>query len=243
MSEEIVELRDVSKRYGREIMALNGVTLSIPRGVIFGLLGPNGSGKTTMLKIIVGILRDFSGSASVAGFPLPSRMTAGLIGYMPQTYALYEDLSVFENLDFFAAVNGLRGRRKRIRELVGILELADKIDSPIHALSGGMKQRVSLGCAMVHEPELLLLDEPTVGLDPRLRREFWGHFRELADRGKTIILSTHSFDEARYCDTLGFLRQGIVTAVGGIGEILSQAGTTDLEEAYIRFVPREGGDR
>lgn len=242
----IVELHKLTKQYEHTVTALLNVDLSIPRGKIFGLLGPNGSGKTTMIKIIAGILGGFSGNVMIAGKEPSARRASAGIGYMPQAYALYEDLSVRENLDFFAAVNGLWGKRERaerISGLIGVLELSDKIDMPVHTLSGGMKQRVSLGCAMVHDPDLLLLDEPTVGLDPRLRKEFWGWFRERVERGKTIILSTHSFDEAKYCDTLGFLRQGSITAMGTAAEILSATGAADMEEAYIRLIPDEGKRR
>ena len=231
-----VRIEGLSKTYGRSVRALRDVSLTIPSGSIYGLLGPNGSGKSTLVKILAGVISAFGGSVAVDGTHLPSRRVASQLGYMPQASALYADLTVRENLDFFGAVSGLRDRRqrkRRIQDMCGLLELADKRDTVVSQLSGGMRQRLSLGCALIHGPRLLLLDEPTVGLDPRLRRQFWDYFRTQAAQGVTILITTHVFDEARFCGELGLLRSGVLAASGPTQKLADQAGTTDFEQVYL----------
>jgi ABC-2 type transport system ATP-binding protein len=236
-----IRVDSLTKTYGRDVQALRGVSLTIPSGSIFGLLGPNGSGKTTMVKILAGIIRDFQGEVRIDGVRLPTRRVSGHLGYMPQASALYGELTLRENLDFFGAVSGLRSaamRRKRIDELCALLDLTDKRDSPIHVLSGGMRQRASLGCALLHRPRVLLLDEPTVGLDPRLRRQFWDYFREQARAGSTILITTHIFDEAKYCGELALLQAGRLVVAGQAAELAERAGSADFEQVYLHYLER-----
>ncbi|HET9015568.1 MAG TPA: ABC transporter ATP-binding protein [Thermomicrobiaceae bacterium] len=233
-ADTVIEARNVSRRFG-DVLALDGITLSVPRGVIYGLLGPSGSGKTTFIRILAGALRASGGSVTVLGRPQPSRDNAARIGYMTQTAALYPDLSLRENLEFFGALYGLEGRAltSRIEQLAEEVGLADRLGSPLHTFSGGMRQRASLGCALLHDPELLFLDEPTVGLDPVLRRAFWQRFRGLADAGRTLVVSSHVMDEAERCDLLGFVRDGRLLASDSPAALRRLTGRDNLEDAFL----------
>lgn len=226
-----VDVQGVVKSFG-ELRALDGVTLSVRRGEIYGLLGPNGSGKTTLIRMIVGLVAPDSGTISVLGRRAGDVGVLGRIGYMTQKAALYPDLSVRENIDFFAAVYGTSGR---VREALEVVELDRRAGSVVATLSGGMQQRLSLACALVHGPELLLLDEPTVGIDPLLRVQFWEHFRRLTAAGTTIVVSSHVMDEAGRADRLGLLRFGRLLAEGSVGELVAKAGARDLEDAFLRL--------
>ncbi len=231
-----VETNALGKTYPNGVRALDRIDLNVPKGSLVGLLGPNGSGKTTTVKILCGLIRSFEGRARLEGIDLPSRATAGLLGYMPQLNALYSELSVYENLDFFGSINGLRQgpeRRRRIGEVLELLGLAEKRRATVESLSGGMRQRVSLGCALIHSPRVILLDEPTVGLDPGLRLAFWSHFKELAASGHTIIICTHAFDEAKHCSHLAFLKSGRLLRFGRTEELRSEAGVMDWEAFYM----------
>lgn len=230
-SASAVDVQGVVKSFG-ELRALDGVTLSVRRGEIYGLLGPNGSGKTTLIRMIVGLLRPDSGGIRVLGRPAGDAGVLGRIGYMTQKAALYPDLSVRENIDFFAAVYGTSGR---VREALEVVELDRRAGSVVATLSGGMQQRLSLACALVHGPELLLLDEPTVGIDPLLRVQFWEHFRRLTAAGTTIVVSSHVMDEAGRADRLGLLRFGRLLAEGSVDELVAKAGARDLEDAFLRL--------
>jgi ABC-2 type transport system ATP-binding protein len=209
----VIELKNLSKSYGR-IAALKSVSLSVDAGEIFGLLGPNGAGKTTLIRLLTGSTRPDAGDVRVRGrSPAEeARAVRREIGYMPQAPALYEDLSPRENIRFFGAPHGLADIEARVTELLDFCKLRARERDPVHDFSGGMKQRVSLACAMVHRPAVLLLDEPTAGVDPRLRAEFWKHFRELAAAGSALLISTHQMDEALFCDRLGVLSDGELIA-------------------------------
>ena len=232
--ETVIDAQDVTRRFG-DIQALDGITLRVPRGVIYGLLGPSGSGKTTFIRILAGALRASSGTVTLLGRPQPSRANAAHIGYMTQTAAMYPDLSLRENLEFFGALYGLEGRRlsERIEEIAGEVGLGDRLAGPLHTFSGGMRQRASLCCALLHEPDLLILDEPTVGLDPVLRRAFWDRFRRLADAGRTLVVSSHVMDEAERCDVLGFVRDGRLLASDSPAALRQLTGQTNLEDAFL----------
>lgn len=218
---------------------LTGIDLEIPRGVSFGILGANGAGKTTLVRLLIGRLKPAAGSALIFG-QTPGPALAESVGYMPQLNALYEALTVRENLDFFARMLGLSDKQQRagaVDRAMELVDLADRADSVIAELSGGMRQRVSLGATLIHEPELLLLDEPTVGLDPELRAMFWQHFKEMTDAGTTIVISSHTMDDAAHCDTLGFMRGGKFIATGTPEELRQSTGKPDstLEDAFLHL--------
>ncbi|HUS15484.1 MAG TPA: ABC transporter ATP-binding protein [Chloroflexia bacterium] len=235
-ADAVIVVEDLVKQFG-PLRALDGLALSVPRGMIYGLLGPNGSGKTTLIRTLVGLVRPDRGTVRVLGRSVPADAAAvrGQIGYMTQVPALYSDLSVTENVDFFARVFDLPAgeRATRVREVLDLVELLDRAGTPIANLSGGMRQRVSLACALVHRPRLLLLDEPTVGVDPQLRHAFWTYFRRLAADGVTILVSSHVMDEAERCDRLGLMRAGRLLAEGTAVSLRAQTGRPTLEEAFL----------
>ena len=226
-----VEVDGVVKNFGR-LRALDGVRLHVRRGEVFGLLGPNGSGKTTLIRCLVGLIVPDAGTVTVLGRRLPDLSVLSHVGYMTQAAALYPDLSVQENLDFFAAISG---STRQVTEALEFVELADRRDSVVATLSGGMRTRASLACAVVHRPDLLLLDEPTVGVDPQLRAQLWDRFREMTAGGTTIIVSSHVMDEAARCDRLGLIRAGRLLAEGSVAELLAMAGVDHLEAAFLKL--------
>jgi ABC-2 type transport system ATP-binding protein len=239
-----VEIDNVSYNFNK-IKAIDGLSLNIPSGISFGLLGPNGAGKTTLIRLIVGLLKSRTGSISILGHNI-SRKTSHLIGYMPQLHSLYLELSIEDNINFFAGIYGLnngKGKNQRVEEVIKLVDLWERRKDAIQNLSGGMRQRVSLACAIVHNPPLLLLDEPTVGLDPELRVTFWKYFASLNEKGTTIIISSHTMDDAAHCDRLAFIRQGMVIAQGTPLELKQATGKTDatLEDAFLYFIHR--GDK
>jgi ABC-2 type transport system ATP-binding protein len=229
-----VDVDNVVKSFGT-LRALDGITLRVRQGEIYGLLGPNGSGKTTLIRAIVGLVAPDSGSVSVLGHRMPDLNILSSVGYMTQAAALYPDLSVEENLRFFAAISGADGN---VTEVLKTVELEERRKSVVSTLSGGMRQRCSLACALVHHPRLLLLDEPTVGVDPQLRVQFWEHFREMASAGTTILVSSHVMDEAERCQRLGLIRFGKLLAEGSPNEVRASAGTNNLEEAFLKLSGR-----
>ncbi len=212
-NELAVSVQGLQKNYG-SIQALRGVDLRVERGQIYGLLGPNGAGKTTLIRSLIGSTKGSAGMISVLGMD-PTREKRNLrkhIGYMPQTPALYDDLSARENIRFFGLAHKPHDLNHLVDEAIEFVGLSERARDPLHKLSGGMKQRVSLACALVHQPEMLFLDEPTSGIDPQLREAFWLHFKNLAASGVTILVSTHQMDEALDCDRLAVLQQGQVLA-------------------------------
>lgn len=230
-----VEVNNLHKRFGH-IHALRGLSVQIERGITYGLLGPNGAGKTTLIRAIVGLLRPDAGTVCVLGHPMPDKRLMARIGYMTQNIALYEDLTVRQNLAFFAAMAGVVSRaRQQIDEVLALVELSDRADSRVRELSGGLQRRCSLACALVHRPALVVLDEPTVGVDPQLRVQFWEHFHRLNAEGVTLIVSSHVMDEAARCHRLGFLRDGVLLAEGSAAELLERSGCATLEDAFLHF--------
>ncbi len=234
MAEQAVDARGVVKRFGR-IEALRGLDLAVKPGQTVGLLGPNGSGKTTFIRAVAGLLRIDGGEIRVLGTDPRAAVESGLVGYMTQSPALYPELSVEENLAFFAALRGLRDERAAIEESLSVVSLGERRRSPVGTLSGGLRQRVSLAITLLGGPPLILLDEPTVGVDPALRREFWSYFRELNRLGTAILVSSHVMDEAERCDRLGLIRDGRVIAEGTAAELRRRAGSAELEEAFLRL--------
>jgi ABC-2 type transport system ATP-binding protein len=236
-----VEAVGLRKLFGR-IHAVDGVDLALAPGRIYGLLGPNGSGKTTLIRLLAGLARPTAGEARILGTKMPSRPMLARIGYMPQAEALYPELSVGENLSFFARLLGTRDHLAVDRAL-DLVELRDRKGTLVLQLSGGMRRRLSLACTLVHEPAVLFLDEPTVGIDPALRVQFWAHFRRLAANGTTILVASHVMDEADRCDELLFMRSGQVIARGTGRELRANAGTDDLEAAFLHYAGLDADGR
>jgi ABC-2 type transport system ATP-binding protein len=227
----VVETHAIRKTFG-PIVAVDGIDLALPPGRIYGLIGPNGSGKTTLIRMLVGLARPTSGEAFVLGERMPSRTLLSRIGYMTQADGIYPELSVAENLRFFGELYGGIGQSALVRVLE-LVELADRARSPVVELSGGMRRRLSLACALVHAPTVLFLDEPTVGVDPALRAAFWKHFRQLAAGGATLLVSSHVMDEADRCDELLFIRAGKVIAQGTADELRRAGGSERLDDAFL----------
>lgn len=216
---------DVTKEFG-EVVAVDRVNLEVPKGTIMGMIGPNGAGKTTLIRMMVGILRPTSGTCLIDDKPsylLRSEQRAR-IGYMTQHKALYPDLSARENLEFFMESYGIRDPQRRselIARAADLTQITDSLNRPVEVLSGGTIQRLSLACAIAHDPDLLFLDEPTVGVSPDLRMEFWEYFRRLAREGKTIVMTTHYLDEASRCDAVAMIFQGRILTQGAPDEIIT----------------------
>ena len=237
-----VAVDSLSFNYGRQ-RVLDGLSLEIPAGISFGLLGPNGAGKTTLIRLLVGLLKARAGTILTLGRK-PSPKIAPLIGYMPQLPSLYGELSVIQNVEFFARIyrlNDKNERRRRVEEVIKLVDLWEHRGKSVTNLSGGMKQRSSLACAIVHQPPLIFLDEPTVGLDPELRFTFWEHFSALTRQGATLIISSHTMDDAAHCDRLAFMRDGRVIALGSPDELRQATGQAkaSLEDAFLHFVRRQ----
>jgi ABC-2 type transport system ATP-binding protein len=226
-----VEVEDVSKRFGAQ-PALDGVTLKIRRGEVYGILGPNGAGKTTLIRSLVGLIVPDGGTVTVLGQRMPSLDILARVGYMTQQAALYPDLSAGENVRFFAEIYGAHDG---VREALEFVDLWDRRDSVVSELSGGMRTRCSLACALVHKPDLLLLDEPTVGVDPQLRVQLWDRFQRMAREGKSILVSSHVMDEAERSDRLGLIRFGRLLAEGTVAELTRKAGVGRLEDAFLKL--------
>jgi ABC-2 type transport system ATP-binding protein len=224
---------DLVKTFGT-VRAVDGVSFDLAPGRIYGLLGPNGSGKTTLIRLLTGLARATSGQAEVLGVRMPSRQIMARIGYMTQSDGIYPTLRVIDNARFFAATYGVRDG-DAVMEALRTVQLEDRAQATAMDLSGGQRRRLSLACALVHKPSVLFLDEPTVGVDPLLRVQFWQHFRALVDAGTTIVVSSHVMDEADRCDELLFVRSGSVIARGSGSELRERTGTQDLEEAFLRF--------
>ena len=230
-AEPAIAAHGLTKRFG-ELVAVDNLDLELAPGRIYGLLGPNGSGKTTLIRLLVGLARPTSGEVRVLGVRMPDREILGRIGYMTQADGIYSELSVWENVRFFGALSG-NADNAAMEDALKVVELSERRDTPVLQLSGGMRRRLSLACALVHRPEVLFLDEPTVGIDPALRVQFWAYFHELAAKGKTLVVSSHVMDEADRCDELLLMLHGKMLARGSGAEIRQQAGTDDMEQAFL----------
>lgn len=235
-SEVCVSIRHVSKSFGKHPV-LRDIHLDIYEGEIFGLLGPSGAGKTTLVKGLAGLDEPTEGENHLFHEKMPSLNLIKRIGYMAQSDALYEDLSAKENLQFFSELYGLKGQKQaeRIDKVMELVQLSGDLTKLVSNYSGGMKRRLSLAIALLHEPELLILDEPTVGIDPVLRKSIWDAFADLKAQGKTLIVTTHVMDEADKCDRLGLIRDGKLIAVGTPAELKEQTNTATIEDAFLVF--------
>lgn len=234
LGDKAVVTRGLGKSFG-DVVAVRDLDLGIGCGVTYGLIGPNGSGKTTIIRVLNGLLGASTGKAWLLGESVPVRRARARIGYMPQEMAVYNDLTVHENMELFGEMYSMPAEERAAREdeLLRMIDLEERRDSLVSALSGGMKHRVSLACALVHDPELLFLDEPTVGVDPELRKGFWDYFARLKEQGKTVVLTTHYMDEAVRCDIVGMMRLGKLMAEDTPANLLGSTGSATLEEAFI----------
>ena len=237
-----VETRHLTRRFG-PIVAVRDLNLTIAKGEVFGLLGPNGSGKTTTIRMLCGLLAPSEGTAIVAGVDVRESpdLIKERIGYMSQRFGLYEDLTVAENMDFYGGIYGLKGagRHGRVAEVVSFLGLERRLNQLAGTLSGGWKQRLALACALMHNPAVLFLDEPTAGVDPAARRGFWNTIKSLAAQGTTVIVTTHYMDEAGRCGRVALLSQGHLIALGTPDEVAQQVGGKNLEDAFIILQERD----
>ena len=242
MSELAIDVHGLTKRYGGRAV-VNDVALQVGAGRICGFLGPNGSGKTTTIRMLCGLLRPDAGEGTCLGLDVvrESRQIKLQSGYMTQKFGLYEDLSIRENLDFVARLFQLRNRAGAVDESLQRLGLVERQQQLAGTLSGGWKQRLALAACLIHRPKLLLLDEPTAGVDPKARREFWDQIHSLAQEGMTVLVSTHYMDEAERCHELVYIAYGTVLARGDAAEVVRQAGLpprASLEDAFVRLIDR-----
>ncbi len=234
--ETVIEVKDLTKVFGR-FTAVDRLSLSVRKGEIFGFLGPNGAGKSTTIRMLCGLLSSTSGTATVGGFDInrePERVREN-IGYMSQKFSLYRDLTVGENIAFFGGVYGLEGSRLRERAaaVVGMAGLTGLESQLTGTLSGALQQRLALGCAILHEPPILFLDEPTSGVDPISRRMFWDLIQDMAACGVTVLITTHFLDEAEFCQRLGFISAGTLVALDTPAVIKHEAVAEDLFEVSL----------
>jgi ABC-2 type transport system ATP-binding protein len=236
----VIQASNLVKVYKEgQIKAVGGLNLKINRGEIYALIGSNGSGKTTAINILTGSLFPTSGTVAVLGLKMPEkrRAVAAQIGVAPQEYSLYNDLNVEQNIWFFAQLYMMKRKDFEIRlaELLLILKLSERRKTTIYNLSGGMKRRVSIACALIHEPKIVFFDEATVGIDPVLRGFFWDYFRSLANRGLTIVLTSHVMDEAERADRIGLMRAGRLIEEGTPKEIKLRNSASSMEEVFLKL--------
>jgi ABC-2 type transport system ATP-binding protein len=229
----VIDVRDLDVRRGR-VHALRGISFSTRPGEVTGLLGPSGCGKTTLMRAVVGVQVVRSGTVEVLGLPAGDKRLRDRVGYVTQAASVYSDLTVRENLRFFARVLGVP--QSEVDRCIEAVDLVGARDQVVSRLSGGQCSRVSLGVALLGEPELLVLDEPTVGLDPVLRRDLWAMFHQLADAGTAVLVSSHVMDEAERCDRLLLMRDGAVLAADTPQALLERTRTTDVEDAFLTLV-------
>lgn len=241
MTDLAVNFKNVSKVYDKTFKALDGLSFSVQAGQLYGLIGPNGAGKTTSIRVLTGLQRATSGEVSVLGYKPFDPAVRPLIGYMPQETALYLDLTVRENLELFGSLYDMTKNtlHDRVAELLEFVNLSERADTVITQLSGGMQHRASLAAALLPKPKLLVLDEPTVGVDPELRATFWARFADMQKDGTTIIITTHYMDEAMRCERVGLVNHGRLIAEDAPEALIKHAGVKTLEEAFLALAGRK----
>jgi ABC-2 type transport system ATP-binding protein len=219
-----IDVHGLTKKFGQKI-AVNGIDIQVPSGEVWGFLGPNGSGKTTTIRMLCGLLRPDAGSGTCLGYDIitQSDLIKRNVGYMTQKFSFWEDLSIRENLEFVARVYQLQNQKQRVDDTIARLGLENRQAQLAGQLSGGWKQRLALAACMLHEPKLLLLDEPTAGVDPKARRDFWDEIHRLSDEGLTVLVSTHYMDEAERCDRIVYINMGDVMARGTVADVIAQS--------------------
>ena len=246
----IVEAHGLTKRFG-DFAAADNISFTIRKGEVFGLLGPNGAGKSTSFRMMCGLLKPTEGKAKVAGLDLMTASAAARarIGYMAQKFSLYGDLTVRQNLDFFAGAYGLAGAQKRNAQsdMIDAFDLEPHLGVRARELPLGFKQRLAMSCAIMHAPPVLFLDEPTSGVDPQTRREFWSHINAMVERGVTIMVTTHFMEEAEYCDSILLMYRGQTIAVGSPDDLKQAVAAPDapdptMEDAFIALVRAHDAD-
>ncbi|MED3550477.1 ABC transporter ATP-binding protein [Cytobacillus praedii] len=236
-----IVIKDVCKSFGKKTV-LNNISLTVESGQIYGLIGPSGSGKTTLVKLIVGMDRPSQGDIQVLDTPVPNLNLLQKIGYMAQADALYTDLTGEENLSFFASLFKLnkKDQKERISYAANLVNLTPHLKKRVQDYSGGMKRRLSLAVALIQDPQVLILDEPTVGIDPELRQSIWAEIHRLKASGKTILVTTHVMDEAEKCDRLAMVRDGEVLTSGTPAELTERYNITSLEEVFLKAGGNKG---
>ena len=234
-----IDVKGLTKRFGRKV-AVDHVDIAVPEGEVWGFLGPNGSGKTTTIRMLCGLLRVDEGDGTCLGLDIRTQAEAikRRVGYMTQRFSFWEDLSIRENLEFVARLYGLPDRKAKVDQALDRLGLVKRQRQLAGELSGGWKQRMALAACMLHDPKLLLLDEPTAGVDPKARRDFWEQIHALSDRGLTVLVSTHYMDEAERCDRIVYILNGKLVARGSVSDVIAQSGlvTFVLEGADVRHL-------
>ncbi|MEQ1888200.1 MAG: ABC transporter ATP-binding protein [Alphaproteobacteria bacterium] len=242
MTELAIDVRGLSKSFAGRV-AVSNVDIQMPKGEVWGFLGPNGSGKTTTIRLLCGLLKPDAGDGTCLGYDIRTQSAAikRETGYMTQKFSFWEDLSIRENLDFVARLYDLGGRRARVDRAIENLGLTHRQHQLAGALSGGWKQRMALAACILHDPKLLLLDEPTAGVDPQARREFWNEIHRLSEQGLTVLVATHYMDEAERCDRIVYIAHGAVIARGAVAEVIaaSNLSTRVVTGAQVRHLARE----
>ncbi len=235
MMSEVVRIHEVDRLFGKKSVIKN-ISMNIGEGEIFGILGPSGSGKTTLIKLIAGIDKCSKGEVLVYGTEMPDFTVLTKIGYMGQSDALYADLTGFDNLSFFGSLYNLKGKelKNRIQEVAEIVGLEEALNKQVNHYSGGMKKRLSLAISILHKPTLLILDEPTVGIDPVLRKQIWKQFMDMKEQGTTIIITTHIMEEAEKCERIGLIREGELIALDTTERLISKSETGKIEDLYFK---------
>ena len=243
--ENAIEIKNLTKKFGN-FVAVNDVSFNVKKGEVFGFLGPNGSGKTTVIRILMGLISPTYGTGKVLGYDISKENDSirEHIGYMSQKFSLYEDLTVEENLDFYAGVYGIPSDKlkQRKKEILKMADLEGREKMITSNLSGGWKQRLALGCAIIHEPEILFLDEPTGGVDPIARRVFWDLIYKLSEEGVTVLVTTHYMDEAEHCNSIGFIYYGNLLSLdtpNNMKEKIIDKVKPSLEDVFVFLVEKE----